>query len=93
MVVAFATIFTPAQETQPNVIFTTSEDANFNSFTEESAPFEDEKLAIRFETKEMKEDTLILLRFNCPDNDCDFIAKGWSDLKLHVRATHNKLMW
>lgn len=39
------------------------------------------------------EDTLILLRFNCPDSDCDYTAGGWGDLKLHVRGTHGKLMW
>lgn len=41
----------------------------------------------------MMEDTLILLRFNCPDQSCDYIASGWGDLKLHVRAVHGKLMW
>jgi hypothetical protein len=39
------------------------------------------------------EETLILLRFNCPDGSCDYIAGGWGDLKLHVRAAHGKLMW
>ena len=39
------------------------------------------------------EDTLILLRFNCPDSDCDYIGNGWGDLRLHARATHGKLMW
>ena len=36
----------------------------------------------------MMEDALILLRFNCPDGDggCDYIASGWSDLKLHVKG-------
>jgi len=41
----------------------------------------------------MMEDTLILLRFNCPDGSCDYIASGWSDLKLHVRGLHGNLMW
>ncbi|KAF5377479.1 hypothetical protein D9615_005368 [Tricholomella constricta] len=40
----------------------------------------------------MMEETLILLRFNCPDSDCAYIGNGWGDLKLHVRATHGKLM-
>jgi len=39
------------------------------------------------------EDTLILLRFNCPDGSCDYIAGGWNDLKLHVRSLHGNLMW
>jgi hypothetical protein len=40
------------------------------------------------------EETLILLRFNCPDPSCDYVGiTGWGDLKLHVRATHGRLMW
>ncbi|KIY70361.1 hypothetical protein CYLTODRAFT_488161 [Cylindrobasidium torrendii FP15055 ss-10] len=80
------------KEPQTMVVFTTSDIADYATYTAEITPFKDDKLAIRFETKEMMEDTLLLLRFNCPDTDCDFIAKGWSDLKLHVRAVHNKLM-
>ena len=75
------------------MIFTTSPDALWVSYTPEHIPYKDAKLAISFETQEMMEETLILLRFNCPDSDCDFIGNGWSDLKLHTRATHGKLMW
>jgi len=39
------------------------------------------------------EETLILLRFNCPDSGCDYIGSGWGDMKLHVRATHGRMMW
>lgn len=56
-------------------------------------PNKDTKLAIYFETQDMMEEILLLLRFNCPDSECDYIGKGWADLKLHVRATHGKLMW
>ncbi|TBU65357.1 hypothetical protein BD310DRAFT_863934 [Dichomitus squalens] len=80
------------KEPQPSVIFTTSADAPWSSFTPEHIPFKDAKLSISFETQEMMEETLILLRFNCPDPQCDFIGNGWSDLKLHTRATHGKLM-
>ena len=82
-----------SQEPQPSVIFTTSSDALWASYTPENVPYKDPKLAISFETQEMMEETLILLRFNCPDSECDFIGNGWSDLKLHTRATHGKLMW
>lgn len=81
------------QDPQPSVIFTVSPDALFASFTPESIAFKDAKLSIFFESQEMMEETLILLRFNCPDPDCDYIGNGWGDLKLHVRATHGKLMW
>ena len=39
------------------------------------------------------QDTLVLLRFNCPDSSCDHMATGWNDLKLHVRGVHKKFMW
>ncbi|KAM5538081.1 hypothetical protein V8D89_008278 [Ganoderma adspersum] len=80
------------KEPQPSVIFTTSADALWASYTPETIPYKDAKLSISFETQEMMEETLILLRFNCPDSQCDFIGNGWSDLKLHTRATHGKLM-
>ncbi|CAL1705376.1 unnamed protein product [Somion occarium] len=80
------------KEPQPSAIFTTSPDAPWSSFTPEMLPYKDAKLAISFETQEMMEDSLILLRFNCPESSCDYIANGWSDLKLHTRATHGKLM-
>ncbi|KIY46880.1 hypothetical protein FISHEDRAFT_46411 [Fistulina hepatica ATCC 64428] len=80
------------KEPQPTVIFTTSIDAPYSSIAPESVPYKDTKLSIMCETEEMLEETLILLRFNCPDSSCDFIGNGWDDLKLHVRATHDKVM-
>ncbi|EMD38121.1 hypothetical protein CERSUDRAFT_82356 [Gelatoporia subvermispora B] len=80
------------KESQPSVIFTSSPDALWSSYTPDTIPYKDPKLSISFETQEMMEETLILLRFNCPDSNCDYIGNGWSDLKLHTRATHGKLM-
>ncbi|KAJ7268157.1 hypothetical protein B0H12DRAFT_1097299 [Mycena haematopus] len=77
---------------QPTMVFTPSPDALFESFETENMPYKDAKLAIYFETQEMMEETLLLLRFNCPDTECDYIGNSWSDLKLHVRATHGRLM-
>lgn len=37
-------------------------------------------------------DTILLLRYNCPDGDCDFAGLGWPDLHRHVRAVHHKKM-
>jgi hypothetical protein len=40
------------------------------------------------------EETMILLRFNCPEPTCDYIAAaGWGDLKLHARGVHGRQMW
>jgi hypothetical protein len=81
------------KERQPTVIFTVSPDAPFSSYTPENTPFKDEKLVISFETEEMMQDSSVLLRFNCPDPSCDYMATGWNDLKLHVRGVHKKFMW
>jgi hypothetical protein len=81
------------QEPQSSLIFTTSSTTQFTSFRPDDIPYKDAKLSIFFETQEMMEDTLILLRFNCPDGGCDYIASGWSDLKLHLRAIHGMLTW
>jgi len=70
-----------------------SPEALFASFKPEDIPHKDTKLSVYFETQEMMEDSLLLLRFNCPDRECDYIGNGWGDLRLHVRATHGKLMW
>ena len=75
------------------MIFTASPDAPFASYNQDSMVFKDAKLSIVFETQEMLEETLLLLRFNCPDPDCAYIGNGWGDLKLHVRASHGKLIW
>ncbi|TRM61268.1 hypothetical protein BD626DRAFT_501962 [Schizophyllum amplum] len=80
------------KEPQSAVIFTVSPEAPFLSFTPDAIPYKDARLAISCETQEMLEESLILLRFNCPDDSCDYIGKGWADLKLHARATHGKLM-
>lgn len=81
------------QEPQPSVLFTKSADTPWSLYTPDMIPYKDPKLSISFETQEMMEETLILLRFNCPDAECDYIGNGWSDLKLHTRAVHGKLMW
>ncbi|KAI0306282.1 hypothetical protein B0F90DRAFT_1814209 [Multifurca ochricompacta] len=80
------------KEPQPTIIFTVSPDAPFSSYTPEGIPLNDQRLAISFESQEMMQDSLVLLRFNCPDSSCDFVATGWNDLKLHARGVHGKLM-
>lgn len=33
---------------------------------------------------------MLLLRYNCPDDDCDVACLGWPDLHRHVRSVHHK---
>lgn len=81
------------QDPQTSLIFTVSPDALFSSFTSESIPFKDSLLEIYFETEDMMQETLILLRFNCPDPDCSYIGAGWGDLSIHIRGVHKKNLW
>ncbi|KAI5985418.1 hypothetical protein EDC04DRAFT_1583940 [Pisolithus marmoratus] len=80
------------KEPQVTVIFTSSPHAPFSSYTPNDIPHKDSKLSIYFETVDMMEETLVLLRYNCPDRDCDYTSTGWGDLKLHVRAAHDKML-
>src|SRR5689334_4735867 len=38
------------------------------------------------------EQTLLLLRFNCPATDCDHMAVSWDHLEKHTLGTHGKVI-
>ncbi|KAG8944946.1 hypothetical protein FRC04_001298 [Tulasnella sp. 424] len=80
------------KEPQTTVIFASTGDRQFQDYDLASMQFGDEKLSIRFETLEIMEDSLLILRFNCPDDSCDYVGNGWADLKWHVKDTHKRLM-
>jgi E3 ubiquitin-protein ligase ZNF598 len=65
----------------------------FSDFSPDATPFADPKLGISFETQDMMDDTLALLRFNCPEQTCDAVASGWNDLKRHVNEEHGLVLW
>ncbi|GAA5988674.1 hypothetical protein JCM10908_003670 [Rhodotorula pacifica] len=89
----------------PTVVFTGSDEKPFEDFKAEDTPFSDAKLGVLFETRAQLDDTLSLLRFNCPYKPglsdpssaapddpaeaCQHILAGWSDLKRHVRSSHH----
>lgn len=35
---------------------------------------------------------MLLLRYNCPDADCDVACLGWPDLHRHVKSAHHKVL-
>ncbi|KAN0062935.1 hypothetical protein ACQY0O_004756 [Thecaphora frezii] len=74
------------------LIFTASATKGFGDFEPTDTPFKDAKLNISFETKDAMEETLILLRFNCPDERCEVASAGWQDLKMHARRDHSRLL-
>ncbi|KAI4173719.1 MAG: hypothetical protein LQ348_006491 [Seirophora lacunosa] len=75
-----------------NVIFTDNPVKRFEEFVDGDFQETDEVLGIKYERKEIHDDTLLLLRYNCPDADCDMACYGWPDLHRHVKGAHHKVM-
>lgn len=76
----------------PYVIFTDNPTKLFEEFTEAHIVRTDDNLGIRYEREEILEDCVILLRYNCPDKECDVACLGWPDLHRHVKSQHGKSM-
>ncbi|RDW64689.1 hypothetical protein BP6252_10340 [Coleophoma cylindrospora] len=76
----------------PMVIFTDSATKHYEEYSTSDITTTDENIGIRYENNEIVEDTLLLLRYNCPDPSCDVACLGWPDLHRHVRAIHHKKM-
>jgi E3 ubiquitin-protein ligase ZNF598 len=74
------------------VIFTDNAEKQYQDFEEKDLVKTDENLGIRYEKDVILEDTILLLRYNCPDNDCDVACLGWPDLHRHVKTKHGKVM-
>ncbi|KAG0650797.1 RING-type E3 ubiquitin transferase hel2 [Hyphodiscus hymeniophilus] len=72
------------------VIFTDDATKRYEDFTDNDIASTDTNNGIRYEKSEIMEDTVLLLRYNCPDGDCDVACLGWPDLHRHVRAIHHK---
>lgn len=74
------------------VIFTDDATKRFEDFVEADFAETDETLGIKYEQKEIHNDTLLLLRYNCPDLTCDIACWGWPDLHRHVKNVHHKVL-
>ncbi|CAI7672489.1 unnamed protein product [Penicillium bialowiezense] len=74
------------------VIFTDDPVRRYEDFKKNDFARTDENLGIEYENDVIFEDTVLLLRYNCPDEDCDQACLGWPDLHRHVKTKHNKMM-
>ncbi|EMC91345.1 hypothetical protein BAUCODRAFT_127251 [Baudoinia panamericana UAMH 10762] len=74
------------------VIFTDEPEKRFEDYEEKDFFRKDANLGISYEKPEIFEDTVLLLRYNCPDSGCDVACMGWPDLHRHVRSVHQKVM-
>ncbi|KAI7874230.1 hypothetical protein K492DRAFT_174733 [Lichtheimia hyalospora FSU 10163] len=78
---------------QPTVIFTKDEEKPYDSYSLNDTPFVDKKLGLRFEEKQVYQDTMLLLQYNCPDPECDIACDGgWPELRKHVKKTHDRFL-
>ena len=74
------------------VIFTDDAERRYEELQTEKFFKTDTNLGIAYEKEEIFEDTVLLLRYNCPDSDCDVACLGWPDLHRHVKGVHHKVM-
>ena len=75
------------------MILTDESNNRFEDFGSDKFFNVDSGLGIKYDTKEVYEESLLLLRYNCPEPTCDVACLGWPDLHRHVRTVHKKAMW
>ena len=75
------------------MIFTDNTSKKYEEFIEVDFSKIDDSLGVKYEKIDIFEDTVLLLRYNCPDPGCDIACYGWPDLHRHVKNVHHKIMW
>ncbi|KAF4584036.1 hypothetical protein GQ602_005409 [Ophiocordyceps camponoti-floridani] len=76
----------------PFVIFTDDVEKRFEDYSDADITTTDANVGIKYSNEDIVGDTVLLLRYNCPDASCDFAGLGWPDLHRHVKAAHGKRM-
>ncbi|EFW99997.1 c2h2 finger domain containing protein [Grosmannia clavigera kw1407] len=76
----------------PYVIFTDDVTKRYEEYGAGDITTTDETSGIRYSNEDIVGDTVLLLRYNCPDEACDYAGFGWPDLHRHVREVHHKKM-
>ncbi|KAG5982507.1 hypothetical protein E4U55_001814 [Claviceps digitariae] len=76
----------------PFVIFTDQADKRFDEYSPQDITTTDSNIGIKYTNEDIVGDTVLLLRYNCPDDACDFAGLGWPDLHRHVKSQHRKRM-
>lgn len=74
------------------VIFTDDATKRYEDYVDADFQETDGTLGIKYEQTEIYHDTLLLLRYNCPENSCDIACRGWPDLHRHVKVDHQKVL-
>ena len=74
------------------VVFTDDTMKRYEDFVDADFQQTDEMLGIKYERREIHDDTVVLLRYNCPEHDCSVACASWPALHHHVRKEHHKVM-
>lgn len=74
------------------MIFTDDSEKRFEEYTDADISTTDTNIGIKYAKEDIVGDTVLLLRYNCPDPSCDFAGLGWPDLHRHVKSAHRKRM-
>jgi len=74
----------------PLVIFTDDKTKKYEDFTKEDIFDTDPNIGIQYESLDIRQDTIFLLQYNCPERTCDVSCISWPDLHRHVRVIHKK---
>ncbi|UKZ66088.1 uncharacterized protein TrAtP1_007270 [Trichoderma atroviride] len=74
------------------VIFTDDAEKRFEDYADRDFTSTDTNIGIKYTNEDIVGDTVLLLRYNCPDESCDFAGLGWADLHRHVKSAHHKRM-
>lgn len=72
------------------MVFTTDSEKPYENYSREDTPFYDSKYGIRFETEDMYKGTMVLLQYNCPQDDCEEAFENWGELKRHAKQVHQR---
>ncbi|TPX16483.1 uncharacterized protein E0L32_003777 [Thyridium curvatum] len=76
----------------PYVIFTDDASKRYDEYGNADTTSTDDNIGIKYTNEDIVGDTVLLLRYNCPDESCDYAGLGWPDLHRHVRSVHHKKM-
>lgn len=74
------------------MIFTDDTTKRFEDYSDKDITTSDTNIGIKYTNEDIVGDTVLLLRYNCPEPTCDFAGLGWPDLHRHVRTAHRKRM-
>lgn len=75
-----------------HVIFTDDASKRYEDYSDAEFKKTDDVLGIKYVQEEIHNDTVLLLRYNCPDVSCDIACWGWPDLHRHVKSVHHKIL-